>query len=352
MVEAARAENVVSRELALDRFMMILRHAERLHTIKVDLEKDTDYFLAFAYAIGIRGKNDPYKLVKLHVRRELAIGWARVEVEMHGSALHWLDWRKFLDGLLGKVATESEDDEDDNDDGAATLAAAAAAAVADAEEIASLREKIGGLTSALDIAKQAVRGERMRADEKQEELDAARADAEMLRANPIVVTVVQPPPQTDLDRFQAAVGVVLEHAPAPMYQMLRDAAAIFMAAMRPADPIPTPIPDPPDPPPPANYPLAVPFDHELAEGRRRLVVMIAQYARREPVTPDPPPPIDRRIDLDDPPSGYIYHYDRNGHLDGYVKSWQRRGRPKVWPLSTPIEDLPVVGGAPRPLSGR
>jgi hypothetical protein len=47
------------------------------------------------------------------------------------------------------------------------------------------------------------------------------------------------------------------------------------------------------------------------------------------------------------PRGFEHHLDpKTRAIDGFMLAVRGRGRPKVWPLTTPLEDLPPVGGAP------
>jgi hypothetical protein len=61
----------------------------------------------------------------------------------------------------------------------------------------------------------------------------------------------------------------------------------------------------------------------------------AIHARAAAQTADPP-----NLSL---PRGYVPHFDKKtGKIDGFVQDYKGRGRRKVWPLDTPIEDLPRI----------
>lgn len=349
MVSDARAENLRAGALALEKFEIVLHHAGRLHAVKVDMAKDTNYFLAFAHAIGVRGKGDAYLLVKLHIHRDVAIAWAQVEVAKHGSASNWLDWRKFTGELLGKVSTENDGDGDGAEaegggrgdgDGEAGHSGAS-------HEIDTLQSQINELRSALDLAKQTVREERMRAEEAQDELKHAHGELETLRQRASVV---------NLDRFRAAVPQILEHAWAATFDMLYRATATFMAALRPADPI-----QEPEPPPAPNFPLEVLRDPTDAEDEAVAepdpAATIATGPKSSPNDNERPgrrgykvaPQLDRNnlprdyfIDADgdiavpNPPPGYKFHFGADGHIDGAVEDKPGRGRRRVHNLDSPV----------------
>jgi hypothetical protein len=177
-VEAARVRNDRAGALALERFEIVLAHAADLYTVKIDMAKDTNYFLAFAHAIGVRGRADSYLLVHLHRHRELATTWAKVEVAKHGASIQSLDWRGFVLQIQGKTAGGSsggrngaDGDRDDDDSNADT---------ADAEFV-KLQGEVHNLRGALDIAKETARQTEREGRIRVEEIKEQRDELEKQR---------------------------------------------------------------------------------------------------------------------------------------------------------------------------
>jgi hypothetical protein len=180
MIAEAKTDNADAERGSRAHFMAMLNHAKRLHRAKLDLNIAPVQFEAFAKALNV-GRTDAKELWKLHPHRKVAIAWADVRIRTareSGKTVPRLYWRTFW----RQISPDTEEVVGQGQGDPASDPFAMTPEQIENETILELRNALGVMSEAKNIAEQNAREYRARLEEAVEKLNVVERECDELRA--------------------------------------------------------------------------------------------------------------------------------------------------------------------------